>query len=171
VLLAVAVLLKQFALVALPFLVVMFVLRAGSRATGARAGAAFGGVLLGGALPFLVADPGALWSDTVAYGAGTYRIVGYGLSALLVRAGAIEDRFDPYPFVLLALLVWAPLTAWLLWGQLRSRALWTGAAGFSISMLVLLFLGRVFQTSYLVWPLAGVAIACLLAVAERERAV
>ena len=31
------------------------------------------------------------------------------------------------------------------------------AAGFSISMFVLLFLGRVFQTSYLVWPLAGVA--------------
>ncbi len=171
VLLAVAVLLKQFALVALPFLAVMFVLRAGSRATGARAGAAFGCVVLGGALPFLIADPGALWADTVAYGAGTYRIVGYGLSALLVRAGAIDDRFGPYPFVLLAFLVWAPATAWLLWGQLRSRALWTGAAGFSISMLVLLFLGRVFQTSYLVWPLAGVAVACLLAVAERERAV
>jgi hypothetical protein len=169
-LLAAAVLLKQFALVALPFLIVMFVCRGGSRATGLRAGATFGGVLLAGALPFLIADPGALWDDTVAYGAGTYRIVGYGLSALLVRAGVIEDRFDPYPFALLALLVWAPATAWLLWGQLRSRELWTGAAGFSVSMLLLLFLGRVFQTSYLIWPLAGVGIACLLAAGERERA-
>ena len=169
VLLGVAVLLKQFALVALPFLAVMFLLRGGSRAAGVRACAAFGGVMVGGALPFVVADPGALWNDTVAYGAGTYRIVGYGLSALLVRAGAIDDRFDPYPFALLAVLVWAPVTAWLLWGQLRSRALWTGAAGFSISMLVLLFLGRVFQTSYLLWPLAGVAVACLLAAGERER--
>lgn len=171
VLLAAAVLLKQFALVALPFLAVMLVVRDGSRATVVRAGAAFGGVLLAGALPFLIADPVALWNDTIAYGAGTYRIVGYGMSALLVRAGVIDDRFDPYPFALLALLVWAPVTAWLAWGQLRSRALWTGAAGFSISMLVLLFFGRVFQTSYLVWPLAGVALAGLLAAAERERAV
>ena len=168
VLLGLAVLLKQFALVALPFLAVMFIVRGGSRATAVRAGAAFGGVLLAGALPFLIADPGALWDDTIAYGAGTYRIVGYGLSALLVRAGVIDDRFDPYPFALLALLVWAPVTAWLLWGQLRSRELWMAAAGFSISMFVLLFLGRVFQTSYLVWPLAGVAIAYLLAAGERE---
>jgi hypothetical protein len=80
----------------------------------------------------------------------------------------IDDRFDPYPFALLALLVWAPVTAWLLWGQLRSRELWMGAAGFSISMLLLLFLGRVFQTSYLVWPLAGIAVAYLLAAGERE---
>ena len=167
-LLALAVLLKQFALVALPFLAVMFIVRGGSRTTAIRAGAAFGGVLLAGALPFLIADPGALWDDTIAYGAGTYRIVGYGLSALLVRAGVIDDRFDPYPFTLLALLVWAPVTAWLLWGQLRSRELWQAAAGFSISMFVLLFLGRVFQTSYLVWPLTGIAVAYLVAVGERE---
>ena len=85
--LGVAVLLKQFALVALPFLAVMFIVRGGSRATAVRAGAAFGGVLLAAALPFLIADPGALWDDTIAYGAGTYRIVGYGLSALLVEPG------------------------------------------------------------------------------------
>ena len=44
------------------------------------------------------------------------------------------------------------------------------AAGFSISMFVLLFLGRVFQTSYLVWPLAGIAVAYLLAAGERDEA-
>ena len=38
-------------------------------------------------LPFLVADPGALWDDTVAYGADTYRIIGYGLAALLLNLG------------------------------------------------------------------------------------
>jgi hypothetical protein len=37
-------------------------------------------------------------------------------------------------------------------------------------MYLLLFLARVFQTSYLVWPLAGVALALLLAGAEEERA-
>src|SRR4029453_19017882 len=96
VLLGLAVLFKQFALVALPFLAVMFIVRGGSRATAIRAGAAFGGLLLAGALPFLIADPGGSWADTIAYGAGTYPIVGYGLSALLVRAGVIDDRFDPY---------------------------------------------------------------------------
>ena len=71
-------------------------------------------------IPFLVADPGALWRDTVSYGAGTYRIVGYGLAALLLNLGAIDDRFGNYPFVWLALLLWLPLTAWLLWAQRRA---------------------------------------------------
>ena len=51
-----------------------------------RAALAFGGVALAGVLPFLIADPVAFYDDTVSYGAGTYRIVGYGLSAILVRA-------------------------------------------------------------------------------------
>ena len=165
--LAAAVLLKQFALVALPFLGAMLVVRGARRETLVKAGAAFAGVLAAGALPFLIVDPGAMWDDTVAYGAGTYRIVGYGLAGLLVKAGAIDGRFDPYPFTLLALLVWLPLTAWLVWNQLRDRALWLGAAGFTVSIFVLIFLGRVFQHSYLVWPLTGIALAGLLAASER----
>jgi Glycosyltransferase family 87 len=166
-LLGAAVLLKQFALVALPFFVAMLIARQVPRDTLWKAGAAFGGVVVAGFLPFLIADPGALWDDTVAYGASTYRIIGYGLAGLLVRAGVIEDRFDPYPFVLLAVLFWLPLTAGLVWNQLRSPTLWLGAAGFSISIFVLFFLARVFQTSYLVWPLVGTALAALLAATER----
>ena len=112
-------------------------------------------------LPFLVADPGALWRDTVSYGAGTYRIVGYGLAALLLNLGAIDDRFGDYPFVWLALVLWLPLTAWLLWAQRRAGTLWAGAIGFSVSMFVLLFLSRVFQSSYLAWPLTGIGLALL----------
>ena len=37
---------------------------------------------------------------------------------------------------------------------------------FSISMFVLLYLGRVLQNSYLVWPLAGIGLAYLLAAAR-----
>jgi len=66
----------------------------------------------------------------------------------------------------LALLVWLPLTAWLLWLQRRSRSLWNGAVGFTLSVFLLLFLARVFQTSYLIWPLAGGLIALLLKGAE-----
>jgi hypothetical protein len=162
-----AVLLKQFALVAVPFFAAMLVTRRLARDQLWRPAAAFGSVVLAGALPFLIADPQALWDDTIAYGAETYRIIGYGVAGLLVRAGVIEDRFDPYPFLALALLVWLPLTAWLIVNQLRSRALWAGAAGFSISIFVLFFVSRVFQNSYLVWPLAGLALAVVLAAAER----
>ncbi len=81
----------------------------------------------------------------------------------------IESRRDPYPFVLALALVWLPLTAWLVWKQARSRELWVGAAGFAISIFVFVFLSRVFQPSFLVWPLLGIVIAAVLAAGERER--
>ena len=80
-------------------------------------------------LPFLIADPGAFYDDTVRYGAGTYKIVGYGLSGILVRLGIIDDRDGSYPFALFALLTWVPLTVWLLLAQRRASDLWVGAAG------------------------------------------
>jgi Glycosyltransferase family 87 len=162
-----AILLKQFAIVALPFFVILLLRRARRDHLAAPA-VAFSGVVLAGFLPFLVADPGALWRDTVTYGVGTYRIIGYGLAALLLRAHALHSRTGYYPFVPLAAAVWLPVTAWLLRLQWRSQAAWTGAVAFTVSMFLLLFLARVFQTSYLVWPLVGGALALLLAGAARE---
>ena len=162
-----AVLLKQFALVALPFIAVLIWRRSGDGRMLLRAAAAALGVFAVGALPFLIADPTALWHDTVSYGASTYRIIGYGLSGLLVKAGVVE-RTGSYPFVLLAALVWLPVTIWLLRAQAHARAAWVGAAGFAASMYALLFVSRVFQTSYLIWPLAGIAIAVVLWSAERN---
>ena len=83
----------------------------------------------------------AFYDDTVKFGAGTYKIVGYGLSAMLIRAGILEDRDGSYPFALIALLTWLPLTAWLCVQAHRARELWVPAAAFSISILVLLFIG------------------------------
>jgi hypothetical protein len=102
----------------------------------------------------------------VKYGAGTYRIVGYGLSAILVRIGIVADRNGAYPFALIALLTWLPLTAYLLWIQRRAGQLWLGAAGFALSILWLLFIGRTFNNYYLVWPLTGAAAAALVASGE-----
>ena len=84
--LAAAILLKQFALVGAPFLALMIWQLARPRRA-QRAALVFGGVLAAGILPFLIADPVAFYEDTIKYGAGTYRIVGYGLSAILVRTG------------------------------------------------------------------------------------
>ncbi len=164
-LLATAVLLKQFALAAVPFFAVLALRRAPRQRLRPAAGA-FTAVLAAGFLPFLVAGPGALWDDTVRYGASTYRIVGYGLSHLLLKAGIIGGEFGSYPFLWLALLLWLPLTVWLVWRQLRTSAEWPHLVAFAISIFVLLFLGRVFQTSYLVWPLAAMALAGLVAAAE-----
>jgi hypothetical protein len=164
--LAGAVLLKQFALVAVPFVVLMLVLQGVDRRALARAGGVFAAVVAAATLPFLVADPGALWNDTIAYGAQTYRIIGYGVAGLLVEAGVIDDRFDPYPFAPLALLFWAPVTAWVALVAWRARSLAAAAAGFAVSIFVLLYLGRVFQNSYLVWPLAGVVLSAVLAAAR-----
>jgi uncharacterized membrane protein len=162
-----AVLLKQFALVALPFLAVAMLTRGVPRAALYRAAGVFGLVFVAGALPFAIADPGALWDDTIAYGAQTYRIIGYGLAGLLVEAGVV-DRFGSYPFLPLALLVWLPLTAWLTWTQWQLRRLWIGAAGFAASVFVLFYLARVFQNSYLIWPLTALLVAFVLAFAERD---
>ena len=160
--LAAAVLLKQFAVVAVPFLALMV-------PPGRRLGAAawFAGVLAVCSLPFLVADPGAFVDDTVKYGAGTYKIVGYGLSAILIRAGILEDREGSYPFVLVALLLWLPLTVWLLLQQRKAEEAWFAAAGFAISILVLLFVGRTFNNYYLVWPATGAGTAALIALSAR----
>jgi len=156
--LAGAILLKQFAVVALPFIALMV-----PKEEWKRAGLTFGGVLAVCALPFVIADPGAFWDDTVKYGAGTYKIVGYGLSAILIRLGILEDRDGSYPFVLIALLTWLPLTVWLLYTQRRARELWIGAAAFALSILWLMFIGRTFNNYYLVWPMTGALVAALMA--------
>ncbi|NLT07709.1 MAG: hypothetical protein GXY03_15575 [Solirubrobacterales bacterium] len=209
--LALAVLFKQFAVVAIPFLALM-ALRQGAgvrdyaaSASGAepsaagpggdepagdrpaltrelrtllaggvggellRCGAIFAAVFVAGCLPFVLADPGAFWADTVEFGAGTYKIVGYGLSAILVRAGVLAERDGEYPFALIALLTWLPLTAYLLWAVARARALWPAAAGFAISILVLLFIGRTFNNYYLVWPLTAAVAAAAIALWEGAR--
>jgi Glycosyltransferase family 87 len=179
-----AVLFKQFALIAVPFLALMAVkqgIGAQAAATSAslrdsirngasrellRCAAVFAAVIAVACLPFVVADPAAFWEDTVEFGAGTYKIVGYGLSAMLVRAGILDDRDGEYPFALIALLTWLPLTAYLLLQAHRARDVWAPAAAFSISILVLLFIGRTFNNYYLVWPLTGAVVAAALAHAK-----
>jgi hypothetical protein len=161
--LAGAILLKQFAIVAAPFLALMLVHAGASRHELRRAAIVFGGVLAVVVLPFLIADPKAFYDDTVKYGAGTYKIVGYGLSGILVRLHVLADREGGYPFAIFALLTWVPLTAWLLLAQRRAAQLWVGAAAFAISILWLMFIGRTFNNYYLVWPMTGAIVAALMA--------
>ena len=167
--LAGAVLLKQFAVVAVPFLALMMVKQGVERAELKRCAAVFAAVIAAVSLPFAIADPVAFYEDTVKFGAGTYKIVGYGLSAMLIRAGILEDRDGSYPFALIALITWLPLTAWLCVQAHRARESWVSAAAFAISILVLLFIGRTFNNYYLVWPMTGAMVAALVWQAERRQ--
>ena len=97
------------------------------------------------------------------------RRAGYGLSAILLNLDVLDDRYGDYPFALLAAVVWLPVTLYLLLQQRRSNELWEGGAAFTVSIFVLLFIARVFQTSYLSWPLVGIALTAALALSSSRR--
>jgi uncharacterized membrane protein len=161
VLVAVAILFKQFAFLAVPF-VGLVIWQQGGRDAARRASAIAGGVLAAGIVPFLIWDPGAFWADTVTYAASAYRVIGYGLAGLLVRVG-IVSRDGAYPFLPIAAVTLGPVVAGLLVAQRRLREPWVPAAAFAVAVLVLVEIARVFQTSYLVYPLAGAIVAGTIA--------
>jgi hypothetical protein len=154
---------KQYAFVAIPFLAVA-AWQAGGRAALVRAGAWLIAVVAIATLPFLLWNPGAFIDDTLIYGTSAYRIVGYGLSGILVDLGAVT-RDGSYPFVLIALVTWLPLTLLLLRRQWRMPAPWQAALGFALSFLVLAWIARYFQTSGFVYPLAALLVAAAIALA------
>ena len=96
-------------------------------------------------------------------------MIGYGLAGILVNAGVI-DRNGSYPFQLIALVTWLPRRSRCSWPSAGTRRPWLPAAGFAASMFLLVFIARVFQTSYLIYPLVGIAIATVAAARPAERA-
>jgi hypothetical protein len=162
-LVALALVQKQYAFVAIPFLGVA-AWQAGGGAALKRAGAWLVGVTALFTLPFLLWGPSAFLDDTIVYGTSAYRIVGYGLSGILVDLNVVV-RDGSYPFVLIALVTWLPLTLLLVRRQLRDPAPWRAALGFALSFLVLAWVARYFQTSGFVYPLVGLIIAATIALA------
>ena len=160
---------KQYAFVAIPFLAVA-AWQAGGRAALVRAAAWCAAVVAVVVLPFLAWGPSAFVHDTLVYGTSAYRIVGYGLSGILVDLHVVA-RDGSYPFWLFALLLWLPVTAWLLVRQWRDPAPWRAALGFALSFLVLAWVARYFQTSGFAFPLAGLIVAGAISLAPvlRER--
>ena len=165
--LAVAILFKQFALAAVPALLVLIAVRASRRHAGAAA-ATGAAVLAAAFLPFLLASPAAVWNDTVAFGTGSFHIASYGMSGVLARFGVVGRHSADYPALMLMLLVWAPVTAYAALLQWRSRAAWAAGASFTVSVFVLLIVARVFQESYILYPLSGVMLSMLLALERLE---
>jgi uncharacterized membrane protein len=156
---------KQYAFVAIPFLG-LAAWQAGGAAALRRSALGLAAPLVVTLVPFLLWDARALIEDTVLFGTGAYRIVGYGLSAILVDLGFVA-RDGSYPFWLIAAVIWLPVTLRLLQLQRRDPVPWRAAFGFALSFLVLAWTARYFQTSGLVFPLVGLAIAAAVALAQR----
>ena len=154
---------KQYAFVAIPFLAVA-AWQAGGRDALVRAGGWLIGVAAVVVVPFLLWGPSAFIDDTLVYGTSAYRIVGYGLSGILVDLHVVE-RDGSYPFILLALVTWLPLTLLALRRQWLAPAPWRAALGFALSFLILAWIARYFQTSGFVYPLAGLLVAAAIALA------
>lgn len=171
-LVALALVQKQYAVAAVPFLA-LAAWQAGGRPALVRASAWFAGVTAAVILPFLAWGPRDFVEDTITYGTSAYRIVGYGLSGILVDLDVVA-RDGAYPFALLALAVWVPLTALLLVRQWRDPQAWRAALGFALSFLILAWIARYFQTSGFAYPLAGLILAGAIALApllpDREEA-
>lgn len=156
---------KQYAFVAVPFLA-LAAWQMGGREALRRAGLGLVIPIAVALIPFLIWDARAFIEDTLIFGTSAYRIVGYGLSAILVDLG-IVDRDGTYPFWLVAIVIWLPVTLRLLQLQRRDPLAWRAAFGFAVSFLVLAWVARYFQTSGFVFPLAGLAVAATAALAAR----
>jgi hypothetical protein len=156
---------KQYAFVAIPFLA-LAAWHLGGRDALRRIGIGVVVPVLIALVPFLIWDARALIDDTVVFGTSAYRIVGYGLSAILVDLGLV-DRDGSYPFWLVALVIWLPVTLRLLQLQRRDPVPWRAAFGFAVSFLILAWVARYFQTSGFIFPLAGLAVAAAIAFAAR----
>jgi len=154
---------KQYAFVAIPFLAVA-AWQAGGRTAVLRCGAWLAGVTAAVTLPFLLWSPLAFIDDTIVFGTSAYRIVGYGLSGVLVDLNVVA-RDGSYPFAVIALVTWLPITLLLLRRQLRDPQPWQAAFGFALSFLVLAWVARYFQTSGFVYPLVALIVAAAIALA------
>ena len=143
---------KQQAVLLAPFLLLLARHRLEPRARlgGAAAAAAVLGAIV---LPFLIWDARAFVASTAGffYGSGVdaYPIRGLGLPGLLLNAGVIPNRWDPYPAGPIQAAAAAPLLL-LAARDLTRRWSWSHCWAWSGALVLAVFLfGRVVAPNYL----------------------
>ena len=164
--LGVAVALKPFAWVAVPFLLLLLVIRwraHHSRAEVVASLAALAIVPAATILPFFIANPTAFWTDTVLYTSGgvadAYPIAGYGFGAMLYAAQIITHNTDNFPFTIFQLAAALPVL-WLMGRAfIRRPTVGSWMAGYAVLLLAVTFFARFFNDNY-----AAVVITLLLCV-------
>jgi uncharacterized membrane protein len=153
--LGVAIALKPFALIAVPFLLLVLVIR--WRANRSRRELAFGVLALAAVpaatiLPFFLANPGAFWTDVVRYATGgipdAYPIAGYGFGEILYALHVIGRRTDSFPFAIFQIAAAAPLLWFTGRAFLQRPTLTRWMAGYALLLLAFTFFARFFNDSY-----------------------
>src|SRR5437588_3541129 len=153
--LGIAVALKPFAWLAVPFLLLLLLTRW-------RSGQGHRELLTSLAvlvitpivtiIPFFIANPQAFWTDVVLYTSGgvpdAYPIQGYGFGAMLYATGLITHRTDAFPFGAFQLAAVVPVI-WLA-GRTLTRRPTVGRwmAGYAGALLAFMFFARFFNDNY-----------------------
>jgi hypothetical protein len=164
--LGIAVALKPFALLAVPFLLLVLLIRWRARPSRKEVGFSLAVLALAPIvtiLPFVIAAPAAFWTDVVLYTSGgvadAYPIVGYGFGELLYEVHLVAHRTDRVPFGFFQLLALLPV-AWLTGRAFLHRpSLGRWMAGYALTLLAVTFFARFFNDNYV-----AVIIALLLCI-------
>jgi hypothetical protein len=164
--LGIAVALKPFAVLAVPFLLLVLVIRWRARPSRKEVGFSLAVLALAPIvtiLPFVIAAPAAFWTDVVLYTSGgvadAYPIVGYGFGEFLYEVHLVAHRTDSVPFGFFQLLALLPV-AWLTGRAFLHRpSLGRWMAGYALTLLVFTFFARFFNDNYV-----AVIIALLLCI-------
>jgi len=152
-LLGLAVVTKQHALLAVPLIATWAVVRGADFRELIRAAALATIAGLATLAPFLLWNAGAFIRDTIVFVAGSgldaYPINGFGLSAFLLSSGVIHGARDAFPFaaieVVVGIAVWA-----IAWRWIRAKPQLADVLCFiGLAMLGVLYVSRYFHDSHL----------------------
>ena len=162
----VAVALKPFAWVAVPFLLMVLLIRWRGHHSRREIVASLAALTVVPAvtiLPFFLANPAAFWTDVVLYTSGgvadAYPIAGYGFGELLYTLHVISRRTDSFPFAIFQLAAVVPVLWLSARAFLRRPTLACWMAGYASVLFAVTFFARFFNDNY-----AAVVITLLLCV-------
>ena len=153
--LGVAVALKPFAWMAVPFLLLVLVIRwraQHSRREVVTSLVALAVTPIATILPFFLASPRAFWTDVVLYTSGgiadAYPIAGYGFGDLLYTLHVIARRTDAFPFLIFQLAAALPVLWLTARAFLRRPTIGRWTAGYAGVLLAFTFFARFFNDNY-----------------------
>jgi hypothetical protein len=182
--LGVAVALKPFAWFAVPFFLLVLVIRWRAHPSRREVIASLAALAVVPAitiLPFFAANPGAFWTDVVLYTSGgvadAYPIAGDGFGELLYLLHVVPERTSSFPFAIFQLAVAVPVL-WLAGRAfLRRPAIGRWMAGYAWLLLAVTFFARFFNDNYAavvitlflcVLPLGDLSLGLAVGRAERR---
>jgi hypothetical protein len=171
--LGIAVALKPFAALAVPFLLLLLFIRWRARPSRNEVVLSVAALALAPVvtiLPFFLANPSAFWTDVVLYTSGgvrdAYPIVGYGFGELLYQVHLVAHRTDSAPFGIFQLLALAPVL-WLTGRAfLRRPSLGRWMAGYALCLLAFTFFARFFNDNYVAVVIT--LLACIRPLGDRR---